>query len=147
MGIHKYDGKGSFEGWIKRVFVNYIIDCQRKNRRAKQEVVEADAEMYPELSNDNHSQDEDVFDIIEYASGVLTREDIMHSIAGLPEVFRIVFNLFHIEELDHKEIAELLGIETTTSRTRLARARKLLKDNLLTCMEEKTGEKVNYARG
>ena len=108
--------RGTFEGgehlrrWLLRVTVNYCRDVLkspwRKRRVSWEEVPETP-----------------VFDRPEQAA--LYRE-----VMALPEKYRTVLNLFYYEELSAKEIGELLGLETSTVTTRLARARRRLKERL-----------------
>jgi len=59
----------------------------------------------------------------------MTIEELRSLIAKLPEVHRVILNLFYFEDYDHKEIGELLNIAPSSSRSRLTRARKLLETN------------------
>ncbi|MCD4737616.1 MAG: sigma-70 family RNA polymerase sigma factor [Bacteroidales bacterium] len=110
--ISTYSGKGSFEGWMKRVMVNTAIDNYRKNLK--------------------HYYHEDIEAITNQPSGQssipddLAAEEILALILLLPKGYRIVFNLFAIEGYSHKEIAEELGISENTSKTQLLKARKYL---------------------
>ncbi|MEM1320937.1 MAG: RNA polymerase sigma factor [Bacteroidota bacterium] len=107
-------GEGSFEGWMSRITVNEALMLYRKNKRtfydntAKELDPEIDAEVLLQLE----------------------AEDILKLIQQLPDGFRVVFNLYVIEGYDHKEIGEMLGITASTSRSQLARAKKMLR-NLL----------------
>lgn len=114
--LRLFSSKGGFGGeehlrrWLLRVTVNYCRDVLRnpwRRRRISWEEV-------PEIP---------VFDRPEQAG--LYRE-----VMALPEKYRTVLNLFYYEELSAKEIAGLLGVETSTVTTRLARARRRLKERL-----------------
>jgi len=56
----------------------------------------------------------------------LSVDDLMDLVNGLPEGYKIVFNLYAIEGYSHKEIAEMLNIEVSTSRSQLVKARRML---------------------
>ncbi len=108
----------SFLGLAKRIFVNTAIDHYRRNK--KHEVVE-------EL---NYCHDEVSFkgnDVIEK----LSRDEIMKAVQTLPPGYRIVFNLYVIEGMTHKQISEELFIAEGTSKSNLAKARILLQKKLL----------------
>lgn len=105
-----FDGEEHLRRWLLRVTVNYCRDMLRspwRKRRVSWEEV-------PETP---------VFDRPEQAA--LYRE-----VMALPEKYRTVLNLFYYEELSAREIGELLGVETSTVTTRLARARRRLKERL-----------------
>lgn len=111
--IDTYKGEGSFEGWMRKIFVNASLMHLRKSdvlRRTD------DIDETPEAAG-----------AVEH--GVLeqigTRE-ILDVIAGLPAGLRSVFNLFAIEGYTHAEVGELLGITEQSSRSQLSRARSLL---------------------
>lgn len=111
--IGQYSGKGSFEGWMKRVFINTALEKFRKNRSLQ--VVEEVPEM----------MDEDVGDDLNIPSNVL-----FEFVNQLPEKYRLVFNLYVVEDMQHKEIAALLGITDGTSKSNLARAKDILKKKI-----------------
>ena len=109
--IGNYRGEGSFEGWVKRIFVNTAIEHFRKQAR-----------MYPivNLESVNHSlQAHSVGDNLEL-------EDLQKLIQKLSPGYRTVFNLYIVEGYSHKEISEKLEISEGTSKSQLARARYLL---------------------
>jgi RNA polymerase sigma-70 factor (ECF subfamily) len=108
--------ENSFKGWLRRIIVNTSIDYYRKNSR------------YTSIMDINKAESESYSpDIIEQ----LSFEDILGIIRSLPEILRIVFNLYEIEGYDHNEIGEKLGIPASTSRTYLARSKKKLREKVL----------------
>ncbi|MBX2815843.1 MAG: sigma-70 family RNA polymerase sigma factor [Saprospiraceae bacterium] len=114
--IAKYQGTGSFEGWIRRIFVNTALKKYQRKRFDKERVgIEHVQE--PELDAT--------------ALSSLSEQEIIALIQELPEGYRIVFNMFAIEGYSHKEIAAQLGINEATSRTQLLKARKQLQRKLL----------------
>ena len=110
--IKTYSGKGSFEGWMKRIVVNIAIDNYRHNN--KYYFHESIEETHVDLEFANYIPDN------------LAVEEILKTIQNLPNGYRIVFNLFAIEGYSHKEIAEKLGITESTSKTQFLKARKKL---------------------
>lgn len=108
--------KGAFGGeehlrrWLLRVTVNYCRDVLKSPWRKRRAPWEAAAEL-------------PVFDRPEQAA-------LYQEVMALPEKYRTVLNLFYYEELGVREIGELLGVGESTVTTRLARARKRLKERL-----------------
>jgi RNA polymerase sigma-70 factor (ECF subfamily) len=110
--LDKFRGEGSFEGWIRRIFLNTSIEHYRKKINLlsvteTQEVTIEDKE----------------FNVLEN----LAERDILAMIQELSPGYRIVFNMHVIEGYTHKEIADILGINEGTSKSQFARARAVLK--------------------
>ncbi len=114
--IGQYKFEGSFEGWMKRIVVNCALKMIQKKRIR-----------FSELSN----QDLIPTQTDSYALSSLTEDELLKLISKLPDGYRIVFNLYVMEGYSHDEIAVLLGIEATTSRSQLVKARKLLQKQIL----------------
>ena len=108
--LHKFESKGSFEGWIRRIMVNESISFLRKKKKLI--FVNEDAFFTSETINE--------FEVETNLSALQQMVD------SLNDDYRIVFNLFAIEGYKHKEIAELLNITESVSRLRFFRARKQL---------------------
>ena len=70
-------------------------------------------------------------------------ENVLPLIQNLPPQYRMIFNLYVMEEYDHKEIAALLGISESTSRANLARAKEKLRDSVLK-QKSMNGVQYNY---
>jgi len=111
--IDSYSGIGSFAGWIRRIFVTTALEYLRKNDALRQS---ASIEEYSDtiVTNDVTVLDK------------LSADDLMDSIAKLPNGYRTVFNLYAIEGYSHTEIAEMLEFSESTSRSQFMRARKML---------------------
>ena len=105
--LHRFRNEGSFEGWIKRIFVNTAIEYYRKSSRWQ---FHSEPEDLPELSYNSH--------IIEQ----LVANDLLQLIKQLPLGYRTVFNLYAIEGYSHREIGELLQISEGTSKSQLAKS-------------------------
>lgn len=108
--IGQYAGKGSFEGWMKRIFINIALEKFRKKHQIQL------VEEFPEL--EDNSLDEDV---------KIPGEVLCEFVEQLPERYKLVFNLYVMENMQHKDIAISLGITEGTSKSNLARARDILK--------------------
>jgi len=116
--IKAYDSsKGKFEAWLSRVIVNTILSEKRLKRTARV-FEEIDDRVSASLVEDPND------DILE---SKIKSDDLLRSIRQLPEKYQTVLNLFVFENLSHKEIANLLNIESSSSRSRFTRAKKLLK--------------------
>jgi len=119
--IHKFRSEGSFEGWIKRIMINAAIDNYQTNlKRAFQEEGLGDIARSAAVSD--YQDDDDFPDELN-----IRHEKLMEMIQDLPDGYRMVFNLYAIENFNHKEIASLLGISENTSKTQLLKARKVLR--------------------
>jgi RNA polymerase sigma-70 factor (ECF subfamily) len=115
--MHTFRNQGAFEGWIRRIVVHTCINHLKKNKKF------------------NDSVD------ITYASGIEIREEnipsviqakqVVECIRLLPIGYRTVLNLYAVEGYTHKEIADMLDIEESTSRSQYTRARQMLEDVLV----------------
>lgn len=113
LGEFKFEG--SFEGWLKRIFINHALEYIRKENR-QPDIVNVD-ETYELQSETFHITNIDSRKIIEL-------------IQKLPQGYRTVINLFIIEGYNHKEIAQMLGISENTSKSQLFKARQVLQKML-----------------
>ncbi len=114
--IKEFKFKGSFEGWIRRIAVNTAINYLRNRRKI---VIEDEIEEKHNSLNIDLSANEDVIN-------KLNADDIIDLIKKLPAGCQTIFNLFAIEGYKHNEIAKILNITDSTSRTQYKKARNLL---------------------
>ena len=115
--MHSFESRGSFEGWIRRIIVHTCINILKKNKKFNESV-----------------------DII-HATGVQIREEsvpaiiqakqVVECIRMLPIGYRTVLNLYAIEGYSHREIANILGIEESTSRSQYTRAKAIFENILI----------------
>jgi len=118
MKIKEFRKEGSFEGWMKRIMVNTALLNSRDNLKHY---------FHADISKLQESISEDtIFEVDDTYSA----KEIMNLVQGLPDGYRIVFNLYVFDNYTHKEIAELLGISEGTSKSQLSRARKFLQNKL-----------------
>ncbi len=107
--IHQYQGKGAFEGWMRKIAVHTALSVKKKFCILQfDEVSEAEAWQYASIP--------DV-----YAD--MNTENIIALLNQLPETLYLVFNLYVVEGYQHNEIAEMLNITESTSRASLCKAR------------------------
>lgn len=116
--MHQFRNQGSFEGWMRRVFVSVALRQFNKKKLRFDEIVEDHLDM--------PSDDASVLSKI-------SEEEIHRLIRSLPDGYRTVFNLHVIEGYSHEEIGEMLKIQASTSRTQLLKARKMLQGLILKC--------------
>ncbi len=112
--VEQYNGKGSFEGWMKRVTVNTVLQKYRKQRSF--EIV------------DEGQIEEEVE--VEMDSDEIPLDFLLKIVQELPERYRLVFSMYVMDGYQHKEIGEMLGISDGTSKSNLARARMILKNKI-----------------
>jgi len=115
--VKNYKGKGSFEGFIKKVFLYKVLQFVRKNYQQIYGTYELDIEADIEISAEAISN--------------LSYEELLSEIRKLPEGYRAVFNLRAIDGYTHSEIAALLNISESTSRSQYSRAKQILKKEIL----------------
>jgi len=114
--ISSYSGKGSFEGWMKRIIINVSIDNFRKSNKFYYH------HNFDQLNGESYLRLEIPDD--------LELKDLLKLIQELPPGYRIVFNLYAIEGYSHKEIGEKLGVSENTSKSQLLKARRALIEKL-----------------
>jgi RNA polymerase sigma-70 factor (ECF subfamily) len=112
--LGEYDSSKPFKAWYSRILVNTSIDNYRRNLKHSSSVsidsIPDTGDMEPEIEIE------------------LSVNDILKIFSQLPENYRVTFNLFEIEGYSHEEIGKLLGVTTSTSRSNLARAKKMVRE-------------------
>ncbi|NQU87748.1 MAG: RNA polymerase sigma factor [Mariniphaga sp.] len=110
--IKKFRHEGSLEGWVRRIMVNVSLEKYRKQNM-----------LYP-------VEDVGIYDTQKYSDDIIekmTADELLKLVQELTPRYRMVFNLYVIEGLSHKEISEEMEISIGTSKSNLARARDILK--------------------
>lgn len=118
--MNQYRFEGSFEGWLKRIFINKLIETLNKRKR---DVLFAE-EIYQE----------DILDEEEIDTFSIPQEKLLECIQQLPDQYRLVFNLYYFEKMKHKEIALALNISEGTSKSNLNRAKSNLQKKIVALM-------------
>jgi RNA polymerase sigma-70 factor (ECF subfamily) len=111
--IDQFSFKGSFDGWLKRIMINNVL--QQYRNQTFLSLVNEDVEDDCEIELDDES---------------ISLEYLLKIIQELPDRYRLVFNLYVLDGFSHQEIAEMLTINIGTSKSNLARARMILKDKI-----------------
>ena len=110
--ISSFEFKGSFDGWIKRVMVNQVLQ-QYRNKSLLSPI------------------DEDIAEEVEVEiEDSVSMDFLMKIIQELPDRYRLVFNLSVFENYSHQEISDSLGISVGTSKSNLSRAKMILKEKI-----------------
>jgi RNA polymerase sigma-70 factor (ECF subfamily) len=113
--MSQYQFQGSFEGWIRRIMVNTALRTYQRQR------FDQESSGYETLPESPVEAD---------AIASLSEAELLTLINKLPDGYRIVFNMVAIEGFSHAEVAETLGIQESTSRSQLTKARRWLTEQL-----------------
>ena len=111
--IEQYSFKGSFDGWLKRVMINNVLQQYRTQNFLS--LVKEDIPENPEVEIDDEN---------------ISLDYLLKIIQELPDRYRLVFNLYVNDDYSHAEIAEMLSINIGTSKSNLSRARMILKEKI-----------------
>lgn len=114
VNLEKFENKGSFEGWIRRIMINECISYIRVHKK----INFLEEELYKESGFNATESDYNV-------------DEIQLMIDNLPEGYKLIFNLFAIEGYKHNEIASMLNISEGTSKSQLFQARKMLQEQII----------------
>jgi len=120
--LDKFRSEGSFEGWMRRVFVNTSIEHFRRKVN---------------LNSITENEEKGIEDNTWNALDSLAEKDILQLIQELSNGYRTVFNLYVVEGYSHKEIGDMLGISEGTSKSQLARAKMILQKKVNQFLDEK----------
>ncbi len=115
--LKTYSGKGSLTGWIRKIMINTAISYYHKHIK---ESWHDELDLARGVGDENENMGEMDF----------RYDELLNVIEKLPHGFRMVFNLYAIEGYKHREIAEILGIDTGTSKSQYSRARKIIQEKL-----------------
>jgi RNA polymerase sigma factor (sigma-70 family) len=115
--IHQYRNEGALEGWIRRIVVHTCINILKKNKKFSESVDIIHA-------NSVHVREEAI-------PSIMQAKQVVECIRSLPIGYRTVLNLYAIEGYSHKEIAHMLDIEESTSRSQYTRAKAMLEEILV----------------
>lgn len=122
--LGSFRGEGSFEGWVRRIFVNTAIEHFRR-KRYLQPVTEKEENTIEGKSLS--------------ALDGLAEKDILALVQQLSPGYRTVFNMYVVEGYTHKEIGDMLGISEGTSKSQLSRAKVILQDMVKQFLDTQRG--------
>lgn len=120
--INSYRGEGSFEGWIRRIFVNTAIEHFRKKTY-----------LQPITETEENTVEGKYLSVLDS----LAEKDIIQMVQQLSPGYRTVFNMYVVEGYTHKQIADMLGISEGTSKSQLSRAKLILQDLVKTFIDKR----------
>lgn len=114
---------GSFEGWMKRIIMNTVLNYIRDHAKEKRFL-----DIEPLTERITNQEDEE--NHFEELAGKIHTEEVMKMICELPLGYRTVFNMYVFESYSHHEIADALGCSENTSKSQLSKARGMLRKKL-----------------
>lgn len=115
--IGSFKGNSTLSTWMSRVLINMAINRLNRDKRRFKET---------SLEDEYMNYDDSDVDLPEDVDG----QAVLNTMKELPEKYEVVLNLYAIDGMNHREIAKLLGISEGGSKSRLSRARSLLRDLL-----------------
>ncbi len=122
--MDSFRGDGSFEGWMRRIFVNTAIEHFRRKRY-----------LMPVTEKEENTIEGKYSSVLDD----LGAKDILALVQELSPGYRTVFNMYVVEGYTHKEIADMLGISEGTSKSQLSRAKVILQDMVRTFIDKQRG--------
>ena len=125
--LDSFRSEGSFEGWIRRIFVNTAIEHFRRKRY-----------LMPVTEKEENSIEGKYLSVLDE----LAARDIMALVQELSPGYRTVFNMYVVEGYTHKEIAGMLGISEGTSKSQLSRAKVILQDMVKQFIDQQRGTRT-----
>jgi len=120
--LDKFRKEGSFEGWVRRVFVNTAIEHYRRK-----------VNLNTIGEREERTIEDESWNVLDH----LAEKDIIQLIQELSPGYRSVFNMYVIEGYSHKEIGDILGISEGTSKSQLARAKGILQKKVQEFLDNK----------
>lgn len=118
--LDSFRSEGSFEGWVRRIFVNTAIEHFRRKRY-----------LMPVTEKEENTLEGKYNSVLDD----LGAKDILALVQELSPGYRTVFNMYVVEGYTHKEIADMLGISEGTSKSQLSRAKVILQDMVRTFID------------
>lgn len=113
--LESFKLEGPLGGWIRKIIVRTCIDLIRARKPIN--IIPIDSVGFSDPGVEYHEQ--------------MTYEEMINIVNQMPEGYRLVFSMYVIDEMQHNEIAQTLGIAESTSRTQLVKARKYLQSKLI----------------
>ncbi|HWR33377.1 MAG TPA: RNA polymerase sigma factor [Chitinophagaceae bacterium] len=124
--LDSFRSEGSFEGWIRRIFVNTAIEHFRRKRY-----------LMPVTEREENTIEGKYLSVLDS----MAARDIMVLVQELSPGYRTVFNMYVVEGYTHKEIADILGISEGTSKSQLSRAKVILQEMVIQFIDQQRGTK------
>ncbi|HSU27070.1 MAG TPA: RNA polymerase sigma factor [Chitinophagaceae bacterium] len=125
--LDSFRSEGSFEGWVRRIFVNTAIEHFRRKKY-----------LQPVTEKEENTIEGKYFSVLDE----LAEKDILALVQELSPGYRTVFNMYVVEGYTHKEIADMLGISEGTSKSQLSRAKVILQSMVKTYIDQQSGART-----
>ncbi|HUM97360.1 MAG TPA: RNA polymerase sigma factor [Chitinophagaceae bacterium] len=125
--LDSFRSEGSFEGWVRRIFVNTAIEHFRRKKY-----------LMPVTEREENTIEGKYLSVLDN----LAAADIMALVQELSPGYRTVFNLYVVEGYSHKEIGDILGISEGTSKSQLSRAKVILQDMVKKYIDKQAGARA-----
>jgi len=125
--LDSFRSEGSFEGWVRRIFVNTAIEHFRRKRY-----------LMPVTEKEENTIEGKYLSVLDD----LAARDIMALVQELSPGYRTVFNLYVVEGYTHKEIGDMMGISEGTSKSQLSRAKVILQDMVKKFIDQQRGSRT-----
>lgn len=125
--LNSFRSEGSFEGWVRRIFVNTAIEHFRRKKY-----------LMPVTEREENTIEGKYLSVLNN----LAAADIMALVQELSPGYRTVFNLYVVEGYSHKEIGDILGISEGTSKSQLSRAKVILQDMVKKYIDKQAGARA-----
>ena len=125
--IDTFRSEGSFEVWVRRIFVNTAIEHFRRRKY-----------LTPVTEKEENTIEGKYISVLDE----LAEQDILNLVQELSPGYRTVFNMYVVEGYTHKEIGDILGISEGTSKSQLSRAKVILQDMVRTYIDKHRGAKT-----
>jgi RNA polymerase sigma factor (sigma-70 family) len=113
--IETYSGTVSFGAWLKKIVINRSLDVLNKRKA-----------IFEDIDTHVGIRDSSGEDLAQKEELDVRVEEVKEAINRLPDGYRIILSLYLLEGYDHDEIAEILSINSSTSRSQLSRAKQKL---------------------
>ena len=117
--IETYSGTVSFGAWLKKIVINRSLDAVSKKK-----AIFEDIDTHFELQDETTEKADEIHDLHEKMN------EVKSAINNLPDGYRIILSLYLLEGYDHDEIADIMSISSSTSRSQLSRAKQKLLNEL-----------------
>lgn len=125
--LDSFRSEGSFEGWVRRIFVNTAIEHFRRKRY-----------LMPVTEKEENTIEGKYVSVLDE----LAEKDILALVQELSPGYRTVFNMYVVEGYTHKEIADMLNISEGTSKSQLSRAKVILQEMVRTFIDKQRGARI-----
>ena len=129
--IKKFRGEASFESWVYKIVLNYCRSYARRrsvfNRLFFVQVERGDDERSVDIIDAQASPESNPMQIIEHQK---IATDILRELRRLPEIYKDVLIMREVNELSYEEISEILGISIGTVKSRISRARSMIREKV-----------------